>query len=740
MKKTIICSALAILGIRANAQVEDISVTVSPTASYNWFDNNTAIKDGLMVGGRVGFAFGEYFELRGLYEKSVDLKNTVNNLDLPKELDDWKNKFESRNVDVDRWGGEMKANIPSGGYLAPYITLGTGVQTLKVDDLKDKQIYVTAGLGAKINLNDRIVLNLEGKNTAFNLNRGNLLFNEAEASSFEQYFGDDNDERMYNWSVLAGLQFYLGGRESGKLTDLDRAYLRKFSGGLSGLKLVIEPGVAYVDFNKNLPFSDTYLVGGSVGMDFSQYVGLRGFYYQATQDKKFEKFDDLSMYGGEIFARLNVARGISPYITLGGGYLNVYENKYTAKENAINPTLQDSYFVKGGVGVNVPVSKYFELFGAANLLYSTNKKAENLHKLQDPNELLQSKMYNVGVRLNLGASSNEDEILQETMEEANGNKAYKERIKELEKELKKAYKENDSDRAIRVIKEKQELENSSKGGSKVRLTPEELQDLVEKTIDEVNAGYDKKKESDSKEDTNQRIERLERVLLEVNKKDYNQYQGVNGGNIQVDATQQILSELRELNAKVDNNAARLSALNGGDKTVIVTPQGTQQVAPAQQVNPAQTTTETQVQPQVAQTEEGNTGVVKSLFVNEGLSIDAGASIGSAVSPVVGLRGHYGFTNSNFELQPSIYFGLGKKGGFGINANAIYKFNFETGPVVQPYLGLGVGYNKLDDDSSLGANLVVGTSFNILDGKLYVDYSALDLAKYNKVSVGYKFGF
>ena len=67
MKKIITICALAILGVSGHAQMKDVTVTLQPTASYNWFDKNTAIEDGVMYGGRIGFGFGEAIELRGIY-------------------------------------------------------------------------------------------------------------------------------------------------------------------------------------------------------------------------------------------------------------------------------------------------------------------------------------------------------------------------------------------------------------------------------------------------------------------------------------------------------------------------------------------------------------------------------------------------------------------------------------------------------------------------------------------------
>ena len=157
MKKIIIYGALALLGTNVHAQMKDVTVTLQPTASYNWFDKNTAIEDGVMFGGRVGFGFGEAIELRGVYEISNDLNNTVEGFDI--FSDNFVNNFKSRKVDVERIGGEFKANIPTRGTFVPYLTLGAGVQNLKVDiaaagapsnKLKSEQIYANVGLGTQI--------------------------------------------------------------------------------------------------------------------------------------------------------------------------------------------------------------------------------------------------------------------------------------------------------------------------------------------------------------------------------------------------------------------------------------------------------------------------------------------------------------------------------------------------------------------------------------------------------------
>ncbi|MBS9768892.1 MAG: outer membrane beta-barrel protein, partial [Flavobacteriaceae bacterium] len=176
MKKSFVMGALLSLFVGySQAQVKDISVTVSPTVEYTWWNNKTILKDTPLIGGRVGFGFGRYFEVRGLYMKSVNLKAKLEDVNM-KYVKGLTNEIakdmEDTKVDVTRFGGELKANIALSNKFAPYITLGTGVQKFKfkrenqkLDDYEEEQVYASAGLGIKLNLSDRMVLALEGRNT-----------------------------------------------------------------------------------------------------------------------------------------------------------------------------------------------------------------------------------------------------------------------------------------------------------------------------------------------------------------------------------------------------------------------------------------------------------------------------------------------------------------------------------------------------------------------------------------------
>lgn len=787
MKKTVILGALAFLGVQMNAQMDDISVTLQPTGSYNWFDDNTAIDDGIMVGGRVGFGFGEALELRAIYEKSVDLKNTVDNLDFAS--DEFLENFNSRDVDIERIGGEFKANIPTRGSFVPYLTLGAGVQKLKVNvaeenqpevERKSEQIYANLGLGTQLRLSDRMFLNLEAKNTVFNMDPADVLYQEGDNAGIGEWL-NDREDRMYNWSVLAGLQLYLGGREPGAFNDLDRAYYQKFSGGMGGLKLILEPGGSYINFNNNSNLKDTYLLGGKFGFDLNQFIGIRGFYYQATQNEEIStKWDDMAMYGGDIIARLNVARGIVPYLELGGGYLNIYDS-YEG-EDALLPRQTSGYFAKGGVGLAVPITKNFELFGSASLMYTSQRDNNDLENIISPNELTQHTVYNAGVRFQIGKSPDDTRDIVQSRIDARvkeRTEVYEDRILALESELQEAYNTNDTEKAVEIIEEKKELEDRKLAieaeekakeealvqsnaqaqtestpqtevkttvqpeESRIKMTPEELEKLVEKVIQGVD------EEEDRPATTDERIDRLERLLLEVNT-------GGNTGAItpvqQEIASDRIINKLDQLNAKIDNNTSNIQSLasaqgQGQDRTVVVTQGGGTQ---PQLISPG-TTMPNNLQGNILTTtttdkdgniEQQNKGVATGFFIREGMSLFGGYGFSSDEgAALVGIRGHYSISTSPIKFMPDLYVAPGSDTGFGVNANALLAFDqISNNVIIQPYIGLGLGYNNIADYDKFGTNLIIGTSFNVLGGNIYADYTARNFIDIHQFSVGYKFGF
>ena len=766
MKKIITICTVAILGVNAHAQMKDVTVTLQPTASYNWFDNNTAIEDGVMFGGRVGFGFGEAIELRGVYERSNDLQNTVKDFGI--FSDDFLDNFNSRDVSIERIGGEFKASIPTRGTFVPYLTFGAGVQKLKVDiaavgapsnEEKSEQIYANLGLGTQIRLGQRLFLNLEAKNTVFNMNPASVLYQDGQdQSDIEDWLNDNQNSRMYNWSVLAGLQLYLGGRSPEQFSALDRAYYNKFSGGQSGFKLIIEPAGAFVNFDNDTNLSDSYFLGGRVGFDLNQYVGIRAYYYQATLDEKISfDWDDMAMYGVDFIAKLNVSRGLVPYINLGGGYLNVYDG-YIGKDDLTGGA--SGYFAKGGLGLNVPLSRNFEAFGDASLMFTSDRDNNDLENTIAPDELKQHTMYSVGLRFQLGKKAPDtDRMVQDEIDDRveDRTKQYQDRIDELESELSDAYKNNDTKKAVAIIEEKKALERDNDNlqdpktapkktvkevkESRVEMTPKELEDLIEKVIQGVD------EESRKPQTVEDRMDRLEMLLLQINT-------GIYKENLtparQEDASQKILDKLNDLDRKIDRNTDRINSVGDNmqnraqnqDRTVVIAPGQQQPAPPAPQMRqPSETKIVTDTDGNtIMKTESEDTGVATGWVVNEGMSVFTGVVIADDVSMIIGIRGNYAFTNSPFKFMPDLYLAPGKNTGFGINANVVIPFKVDAGIILEPYAGLGLGYNDAVGQSTFSPNLVLGTSFNIFGGKLFADYTAHNFIDIHRISVGYKFKF
>ena len=528
-------SAFVLLSVSAVAQVKDISFAVAPTADYVWLPKKTAVTNGFMAGGYVGFGFGRNLELLGSYKHSIGLKSTLDGYDAPAAIS---NVFEAKDVSIYRWGGELKGNIPMAYSFQPYVTLGSGVQTIKANDLSQNQVYFGLGIGSKFNLARRLTLNIEAKATHFSLDSRNILYKptEANTSAYNSWINNNVEDKSHlAWSVGAGLELYLGGRNPNELTELDQVYT-----SLKGFKVVIEPTLGYLNFSDDSNLRDAYFGGLALGVDFTEYIGVRGYYHRAMKDEKFSaEFDKLSIYGGDFLARLNVAKGVVPYLQIGVGYMKVGDD-YVGK--VVSNTNTSGIFAKGGVGLAIPLGKRVELFGVANLMYTTRNEdvssaLSSVHKLQS------NVFYNAGVRIKL-AKSVEKELYEQELGAAEAAKVwvatpttttnvastvspekrnlayYNSQITATEKQLQMAYQKGDTANANRLLKEKQQWENlrntyvaerlpypASEQVRLVRMTPEELQQLINDVVKRIREGEVKSPE--------QRIDRLEKLLLEM---------------------------------------------------------------------------------------------------------------------------------------------------------------------------------------------------------------------------------
>ncbi len=531
MKNKVLLLAMAFLFMtlaHLHAQVSGISYTLSPAIQHTWWDDKAGLDNGILLGGRLGLGFGENLELRGNYLRSVDLKTNFKQFGIPSFAD---SLYTSRKVDITRWGGELKANL-SRGVLLPFLTLGTGVQSIQLDSFDtNKNIYASFGLGLTLSLGDRSTLTIEGKNTQYNFNAARRLLTQQDKDALGVLDSDFDSKRLSNWSLGASLQFYLGGRRPGSMSDLDKAYYKTFSSGVSGMSIPVEPTLARMNFNSSLPYRDAWMGGGYAGFDFGPFVGVRGFYFKAMENDEVSlKFDDLAMYGGELRLRTNLSKGLTPVLILGGGYLNV-DSKYVPKDSI---RAESQAFASGGVGINLPVSNNFTLFGGARAILTSSSDPEDL---ASTDQIQTSWMYNAGVKLSFGKKAASPEAVfksemdaalntQQAVNEAEKEKIrqdaeqlrtqYETKIVDFEKQLNEAYAQQDVNKAAALLREKEKAElvvkelKAREGermakeradslqamqnqaiamyGSRISMSPAEFQNLIEEILENTGDG------------------------------------------------------------------------------------------------------------------------------------------------------------------------------------------------------------------------------------------------------------
>lgn len=499
------------------AQVKDISFTFSPIAEYVWWDNQAGLGDDFLFGGKVGFGFGEYLELSGVFMTSEGMQTDFSSFGFS-DFD--AANFQQQDLRLTRWGGEAKINFSSAA-ISPYVTLGTGIQNIKLSAAANstEQIYASLGLGLRFALTERINFLLEGRATGFNTNPVNSLLTPGQVSELGINPSEFSSEDLLNFSALAALQIYLGGRKPGELSALDKAYLEKFKGGFKGWSWVLEPSIAYANFDSNSLYRNTWMAGAYFGTDFNEYVGVRTYFYQGLSDERISTdFERLNMYGLELRAKLNDGNGVVPYLILGGGRLNV-QSGYLGSTGGLSA--QSSNFANAGLGLDIPLGRNFLLTGGVRAMATSGLDTQTF----DGTDVLQTHLlYNAGVKLQLGkkvdtsftlddSEANELQNIEKQLAISDNQeyqrlkqlrKSYEDEIQQLNEELKNATQQNNTKKAVEILEDKKRVEKSlseviklqrsvqvpeSNQGEYFKMTPEEFERLIDRILQGLDEKY-----------------------------------------------------------------------------------------------------------------------------------------------------------------------------------------------------------------------------------------------------------
>ena len=744
-KILLLCTALvALLSFNgAKAQVKDASITVGGGFQYEFLDDALNIDNAMLWGLRAGFGFGPIVELRGVYDRSFGIKSKLNG-------NEWnvdpifKEQMSERKIDIERYGAELKFNLLDGYTLAPYLLVGGGIQNMKyelpiadkkIETMKTDHLYFSGALGFKVNLAPRIALNLSGNYLGFRTDLLNPYVNLAKASEKVDKHGL---ALINNFSARAGLSVYLGGYDPRGGNEVSRAYRDFFSNGFRGMVFTIEPSMLYMDFNQNSYWNtrDSWFYGGQVGLDFNNTFGVRGFYYQAgkTGKKPNFKFDnERAMYGGYFTGRLNLPRGVTPYVNLGAGYLDAKLSEEATELDKAN--LHDVVFGMAGVGLEVPLFRYISLFGSANFIAHPAPGVKTASVTKRSEIVAKNMAYQFGVRFNLGKPARHYQF--ETVED----ETTQERINEY-----REYHYYGQDRDDEYV----------------RMTPSEIEDMAQRIIDRNRSkkghscqqGCTEGHNHYYRQPNDDALTPLERELVHALIGNSPQYiaqqqmlaneqvkaQSATTATTTTELTEQnekILDRLNEIDKKIEKNDARMQQYQATQPatTVVTTPP----THPAYQA-PA-TSSAVTMDSNATPVDKNSNSLIR--FNSVGLLVGT-----NLVKPqeedlfgtfAIGTRAYMPISNTNLDFVPEIFVGFGKKTTLGISGNVVYNFNFkELGDFV-PYLGAGVGGFT---DTKLGVNFLVGTSYKLpqLNSAIFLDYGLRHSLRNHSVSLGYRFYF
>ena len=747
-KILLLCTALvALLSFNgAKAQIKDASITVGGGFQYEFLDDALNIDNAMLWGVRAGFGFGPIVELRGVYDRSFGIKSKLSDPNGEWNIDPvFKDKMTDRKIDIERYGAELKFNLLDGYILAPYLLVGGGVQNMKyelpiaddkIEMMKTDHLYFSGALGFKINLAPRIALNLSGNYLGFRTDLLNPYINLAKASEKVDKHGL---ALMNNFSARAGLSVYLGGYDPRGGNEVSRAYRDFFSNGFHGMVFTIEPSMLYMDFNQNSYWNsrDSWFYGGQVGVDFNNTFGVRGFYYQAGKPGKNLDFDfdkERAMYGGYFTGRLNLPRGVTPYINLGAGYLDAKLSKEATELDKAN--LHDVVFAMAGLGLEVPLFRYVSVFGSANFIAHPAPGVKTASITKSSEILAKNMAYQFGVRFNLGNPARHYQF------DTEEDQTTQERINEY-----REYHYYGQDRDDEYV----------------RMTPSEIEDMAQRIIDRNRSKKGQSCQQGCREahshyyrqPNDEALTPLERELVHAligNSPQYiaqqqmlanEQVKAQNGTTTTTsdlnEQNEKILDRLDEIDRKIENNEARMQQYQPTQPTttVVTTPP----THPAY-TTPAGTTSSTMaVGADATPVDKTSNSFIR--FNSVGLLIGT-----NLVKPkeenlfgtfAVGARAYMPISNTNLDFVPEIFVGFGEKTTLGISGNVVYNFNFkELGDFV-PYLGAGVGGFT---DTKLGVNFLVGTSYKLpqLNSAIFLDYGLRHSLRNHSVSLGYRFYF
>ena len=765
MRFLLFSAALVLLALPAAAQVTGISYTAAPVGVRVFPGGDAGLSTGSLVGGALGLSFGEYLEVSGVYLRGSGFETEFSDFDTdPATLDILEGFGEGFDVDLTQYGTRLRLTVGRGSLL-PFVAGGTGVLRFDNGANTAEAIYAEAGVGVTFAFQDRYTITVEGVRQGYRYNPY-AAFDLGNTSGLPSTSALNGVQRAYTNAVMATARVYLGGRARGALTETDRAVRDQ----LRRPRLFAQPSYGVLQFSDDLVGlpDQQPMLGVQAGIDLGPYVGLRGFYLRATAEDELlndpTSFRDLALIGGEVNFRFSteLAGGVTPFLLLGGGYMDVGSD-YRAGGSLFSAP-EGRYFAMGGGGVDVAISQALRLKGGVRTLLMSNEDAD---QVSDPGSIYYSLMPTVGIEFSLGGGSpaaarrnvreaSAGEVERELLaadagrqeaeldslrrayanglgaealapEQAAERAAYQAQIARLQAEAglpvtaaPSAARSNISGRTMEVpVPESGEIYiRFGDGGGEVAAAPVVIATPQGAALPAAGAPVSTEAE-------------VAEVVRQTLAADSARAAAVRSA---VDAdVQEVLGERLLQEQSDDALTARLEA----------------RIAELESRLASQIAAGNAARPSTVVVEDGPAGGGFSLT-------RVGSRRLSNVYPVVGVRAGESRTQGQFALRgeyrtparvgaifvPEVGVGFGDGVSLSLMANFFFQNERNLGRGLQPYYGIGGGLLTRSGLSGTGLalNLVIGADYPLGPGAIVGEVSTLDLFQYTRVLTGYKLNF
>ena len=758
----------------ALAQVDGVSYTASPVGAYTLYDGNAGLNDQGFYGGRVGVGFGRYVELDAEYLRGLRTRTALGRLDASAPVSALLGALPQQEVDVQRAGVGLRVNVGR-TRLLPYLRGGAGV--VQIDPVNvdaTRSIYVTYGGGVTLSAAQRYTLTLGASRDVY---RYSPFATFALGGNAGVNANDFPIRSVHNTAFTGSLRVYLGGRAEGTDSAVDEALRSQFTG--RGPRVFVEPAYGQVTFSPDLgaAFPETQPFAGlSAGIDLGPYVGLRATYLRATDENKLfgsgipSSFRDMALYGGELNLRFAGQAGrITPYLLVGGGYLNT-STKYDAPGTVGTPA--DRYFAQAGAGLDVPLASSLRLKGAVRSLLMSDLDAATV---ASPSRVYSSLMVSAGVEFSLGGRPRSvanavDRTVESRVEaervqmEAAQNAARDLRLAQREAVRQSLRAEvdslrfavavaaTDSVRALRLIDlaareriladttlfglQAPALSADAQAAAGVAASRPNISGrILEIPVPERGEIYIRYGDPVAGETQTaapivigaegllsgggglsaDQVAALVRAELDRQR----------GSTLsRSDVDRLVRDAMRNMEATNSALVARIAMLEG---RLAAAPLAPGVVAPAPVVNPSATAS--------------NAGLLWGRELYSTMPFIGVRTGGGVSQALVGIRGDFRLPNgSGMRFMPEVGVGVGD--GISIQAFANTAWGFSGFRGLEPYAGLGAGIktDKGFKGTRLAINLLAGVETPIGSGRGFAEFSTLDFFDVNRILVGYRFVF